>query len=97
VLKTSQGEAVTSLVASDKIMGLSLEPGERVVRIAANDLMLAPGRYYAEVWLDPMIDGTSCDAIFDYPLLSVANRGLVTHGLNRQWGSVYNKDTDWNV
>jgi hypothetical protein len=68
-----------------------------VVRISVNDLWLAPGRYYVEVWLDPMIDGISCDAIFDYPLLSIVNRGLVTHGLNRPWGSVYCKAVAWDV
>ena len=97
VLKTSQGEPITSLVGSDKVMGILLRPGEKLVRISVNDLSLAPGRYYVEVWLDPMIDGISCDAIFDYPLLSIVNRGLVTHGLNRPWGSVYCKAVEWDV
>ena len=97
VLKTSQGDPITSLVGSDKMMGISLRPGEKLVRISVNDLSLVPGRYYVEVWLDPMIDGISCDAIFDYPLLSIVNRGLVTHGLNRPWGSVYCKAVEWDV
>jgi lipopolysaccharide transport system ATP-binding protein len=97
VLKTSQGEPVASLVASDSAMGLSLQPGERVVQISVDDMLLAPGRYYAEVWMEPIIDGDTCDAIFDYPLLSVVNKGLVTHRLNRQWGSVYSKTAGWNV
>jgi lipopolysaccharide transport system ATP-binding protein len=97
VLMNAQGERVTSLVASDKVLGLSLRPGEKVVKLSVKDLFLAPGRYFADVSLDPMIDGDSCDAIFDYPLLSVVNKGQVTHGLNRPWGSVYCKDTKWSV
>jgi len=84
------------LMGSDAMLGLALQPGERTVRISVDDLLLAPGRYYVEVWMNPMIDGTPCDAIFDYPLLSVANKGLVTHGLDRQWGSVFCKAV-WDV
>jgi lipopolysaccharide transport system ATP-binding protein len=97
VLKTAQGEPVTTLVAADDVLGLSLEPGETTVSVTARDLLLAPGRYYVEVWMDPMIDGDSSDAIFDYPLLSVVNKGLVTHLLNRQWGSVHCKPVEWKI
>jgi lipopolysaccharide transport system ATP-binding protein len=97
ILLNSQGERVTTLVASDQMRALSLQLGEKIVRLTADDLVLTPGRYFAEVWLDPMIDGISCDAIFDYPLLSIVNRGLVTHGLNRPWGSVYCKEVKWSV
>lgn len=97
ILMNSQGERVTSLVASDRVMGLSIQPGEKVIKLSVPDLYLAPGRYFAEVWLDPMIDGDSCDAIFDYPLLSVVNSGQVTHGLTRPWGNVYSKDAQWAV
>jgi len=97
VLMNSQGERVTSLVASDKVQGLSLRPGENVVKLSVKDLFLAPGRYFADVSLDPMIDGKSCDAIYDYPLLTVVNHGQVTHALNRPWGSVYSKDARWSV
>ncbi|MEO7054896.1 MAG: polysaccharide ABC transporter ATP-binding protein [Rhizomicrobium sp.] len=96
-LMNAQGERVTSLVASDKVAGLSLRPGEKVVKLTVKDLFLAPGRYFADVSLDPMIDGNSCDAIFDYPLLTVVNKGQVTHALNRPWGSVYSKDAKWSV
>jgi len=97
VLMNAQGERVTSLVASDKVSGLSLRPGEKVVKLSVKDLFLAPGRYFADVSLDPMIDGNSCDAVFDYPLLTVVNKGQVTHALNRPWGSVYCKDAKWSV
>ena len=97
VLLNSEGERVTSLVASDKVLGLSLQPGEKVVRLDVSGLYLAPGNYFAEVYLDPMIDGASCDAIYDYPLLSVVNKGLVMHGLSRPWGSVYCKEAKWSV
>jgi len=96
-LMNSQGDRVTSLVASDRVMGLAIQPGEKVIKLSVPDLYLAPGRYFAEVWLDPMIDGISCDAIFDYPLLSVVNSGQVTHGLTRPWGAVYSKDAKWSV
>ncbi len=65
--------------------------------LAVYGLVLAPGRYFAEVWLDPMVGGYSCDAIFDYPLLSVVNKGLVIHQLTRSWGTVYCKDAKWRV
>ncbi|MBS0280408.1 MAG: ATP-binding cassette domain-containing protein [Proteobacteria bacterium] len=97
VLMNSQGERVTSLVASDRVMGLSLPPGEKIISLSVPDLYLAPGRYFAEVWLDPMIDSTSCDAVFDYPLLSVVNSGQVSHALTRPWGTVYSKKAEWSV
>jgi len=97
ILMNSQGDRVTSLIASDHTAGLVIQPGEKVIKIAVNDLNLAPGRYFAEIWLDAMIDGNSCDAIFDYPLLAVVNKGQVMHQLNRSWGTVYSKDTRWSV
>ena len=97
ILMNSQGDRVTSLVASDQTTGLVIQPGEKVIKIAVNDLNLAPGRYFAEIWLDPMIDGNSCDAVFDYPLLAVVNKGQVMHQLNRSWGTVYSKDAKWSV
>jgi len=97
ILFNADGERVTTLVASDRGTGLSLRPGERIVTVDVHGLYLTPGSYYAEIWLDPMIDGRSCDAIFEYPLLTVANKGLITHGLERPWGSVFCKAADWRV
>ncbi|MFZ1991443.1 MAG: polysaccharide ABC transporter ATP-binding protein [Alphaproteobacteria bacterium] len=89
VIMSAEGEAVTSLVCSDYLGSLSLRPGEAVVNLKVNDLRLAPGRYFVDVWLDRIIDGESCDSVHDYPLLVVANKGQVSHVLNRVWGSVY--------
>ncbi len=93
----SKGHHITTIVCSDKLNGLQLEPGERIVTAKVNDLALAPGEYLIDVLLSPMLDAPSCDAVFDYPLLSVRNKNEVIHGLSRSWGAVYCRSVVWEV
>jgi lipopolysaccharide transport system ATP-binding protein len=69
VLKNSRGEPVTCLVYSDCGSGVSLKPGNYVVNLVADDLSLAPGLYFVDIGLDPVIGGGACDAICDFPLV----------------------------
>jgi len=95
VLKTSQGDCVTALAASDSNYALRLEPGCHNVKVRLDGLPLAPGRYLVDVGLDPIIDGYSCDEICDYPLLTVVNEGQIRHWLNRPKGVVHCQTAEW--
>ena len=97
VLKTSQGDCVTSMTASDQDLVVSLEPGRHAVKVTIADLPLAPGRYLLDFGVDPVVDGTACDKIQDYPILSVENEGQITHWLNRPRGIAFCKEVEWVI
>jgi lipopolysaccharide transport system ATP-binding protein len=96
LIKSPQGEVVTAFASWDYSFRLSLDPGNRTVRINIFDLPLAPGRYLLDVSIDPVGDA-SCDVIYDYPLVSVVNRGQITYWLGRPWGSVQCRRVEWNA
>jgi lipopolysaccharide transport system ATP-binding protein len=96
-VKSSMGEIVACLWCSDTVSGLSIGPGERILRVTAEHLMPTPGRYFVEIHLDPIIGGAPCDVIEDYPLFSVANTGQISRELNRRWGVIYCNSTEWQV
>jgi homopolymeric O-antigen transport system ATP-binding protein len=98
VVKTSQGEPVTSLIASDRLPGFSFEPGRHVVKVAIGDLPLVPGRYSVVVSLDPIVGSAACDVIHDYPLISVVNTGnQVDFWPTRPRGVVQCQAVDWEA
>ena len=96
-IRTPQGDVVVSLQCSDKNQTLSLEPGQRILEITFGDLSLAPGDYFLDAGIDPMIDSYSCDSIYDYPLLSIVNDGQIIHVLNRSWGVIQCQDVQWTI
>jgi lipopolysaccharide transport system ATP-binding protein len=97
IIRTSQGEPVVALLRSDQNQTLSLEVGHPTLEVTIGDLPLAPGDYFLEASIAPVIDGAPSDVIFDYPLLSVVNDGQITRWLNRPWGVIQCQDVQWNI
>jgi lipopolysaccharide transport system ATP-binding protein len=96
-IKTAQGDSVVSLLRADQKAGVALEPGRPTVEVTIGDLPLAPGDYFVDVLIDPMVGGISCDAVYNYPLLSVVNDGQITLWLGRPWGVIQCQDVRWNI
>jgi hypothetical protein len=96
-IKTAQGVPVVSFLRTDQNSGVALEPGHPTVEITIGDLPLAPGDYFVDVFIDPRIGGTSCDAVYNYPLLSVVNDGQINLWLDRPWGVIQCQDVRWNI
>jgi hypothetical protein len=82
-----------------RITGFPLPPGEHIIRLSVADMILAPGRYFVDVGLDPVVGAArACDVIYDYPLLSVLdNEPRRCQWLDRPWGSVYCQTVQWNL
>jgi lipopolysaccharide transport system ATP-binding protein len=96
-LKTAQGERAALLVSWDHSWGLSLEPGRHSVQAQVDDLSLSPGRYLVDVGIDPSMNAKAYDAVLDYPLLAVVNRGQVIHWTERPWGMVHCSAVKWGT
>ena len=95
IIKNIRGEHVAAIASWDQDFKLFLDPGRHVVTIRLNDLILTPGDYLINIEIDPTINDW-CDAIFDYPFISVINEGQVTHWLGRPWGILHCQEVEWN-
>jgi lipopolysaccharide transport system ATP-binding protein len=95
-IKSSLGEIVSCLWCSDTTEGLSIEPGNQIIRVCAENLLLTPGNYLVEIHMDPIIGDDPCDVIDDYPLFTVVNTGQIGRELNRR-GTIYCNSIAWEV
>jgi lipopolysaccharide transport system ATP-binding protein len=95
-IKSSLGEIISCLWCSDTTDGLSIEEGNQIIRVCAQNLLLTPGRYLVEIHLDPVTGDDPCDVIDDYPLFSVVNTGQIGRELNRR-GTIYCNSVEWEV
>jgi lipopolysaccharide transport system ATP-binding protein len=95
----SSGQKVTELVCSDYDQTFLCEPGKYTVKVSVNDLPLAPGRYFVQVWVIPMLGiDRACDSIYDYPLFSIIKEGHIDHYPTPiAWGAVHCQAVKWDI
>lgn len=96
LLKTSHGERVTILLSWDQGYDLSLKPGLHEVTARVEGLPLAPGEYFVDVGINQSLQTRAADAIVDFPLFRVVNRGQITHWLERRWGAIHCNTVHWD-
>src|SRR5262245_48380192 len=97
ILKNIQGERVAVIFSWDHGFSLFLKPGEYVIRVRLNGLLLAPGRYVVDVGINQSTDTFAFDLIIDLPLFTVTNHGTVTQWLERPWGAVHWNNVTWET
>jgi lipopolysaccharide transport system ATP-binding protein len=95
-IKSSLGEIVSCLWCSDTTDGLSIEPGNQIIRVGAENLLLTPGNYLVEIHLDPIVGDNPCDVIDDYPLFTIVNTGQIGRELDRR-GTIYCNAVKWEI
>ena len=100
LIMNSSGQKVTELACSDYAPPFVLEPGKYTVKVSVADLPLAPGNYFVQVWVLPMmgIAATTCDSIYDYPLFSIFKEGHIDHYQPPiAWGAVHCQAVNWDA
>ena len=96
-LKNAQGERVVVLFSWDREFSLFLPPGDHVITVRIENLVLAPGRYFADVGVNRSTRSTAYDVIVDFPVFRVDNEGHVIHWLERPWGAVHCPTVTWQT
>ncbi len=96
-LKNAQGERVVVLFSWDREFSLFLAPGDHVITARIEGLVLAPGRYFADVGVNRSTRSTAYDVIVDLPVFRVDNAGHVIHWLERPWGAVHCSTVTWQT
>ena len=95
-LKNDQGVHVATLFSRDQGCRIDMDPGKnRLVLHMANPL--TPGKYFADLGINPSTGTRAYDALMDFPLFEVANEGQVQHWTDRGFGAMHQQDARWTV
>jgi lipopolysaccharide transport system ATP-binding protein len=83
----------------DSNFSFAANPGTYSIRIRLGDLHLAPGNYALTFSLNERRETAEVplDIVLDVPLVTIVNRGAVTHWIDRPWGHIYSDKLAWEI
>jgi len=96
-LKNAHGERVVVLFSWDRGFSLFLPPGNHTIAARIENLILPPGRYFADVGVNRSTRSSAYDVIVDFPVFRISNEGHVIHWLERPWGTVHCATVTWQT
>ena len=95
-LKNDQGVHVATVFSRDQGCRIDMDPGEnRLVLHMANPF--TPGKYFADLGINPSTGTRAYDVLMDFPLFEIANEGQVQHWADRGFGAMHQQDARWTV
>ena len=97
IIKNLQGVRVAHIFSGDKGFYLFLSPGKTVISLQIKGLVLAPGRYFADMGFNISDQTTAFDVLLDLPIFNVENKGKVVEWLERPWGTIHWENLAWEV